>query len=155
MYLSLPALGLSCGMRYLSLWCAGCLLRRAGFSLAVACRFFLFSSCGSQAPGHVGSVVCGTQALSLRRMGLVAPRHVGSSWTRARTYVPCIGRRILNHCATREVPRITCNLKKLPKKSKEARANYAPTISLPRCMKVRFRPNSTTDETFTHSQSRQ
>ena len=37
-------------------------------------------------------------------MGLVAPRHVGSSWTRARTRVPCIGRRILNHCATREVP---------------------------------------------------
>ena len=34
--------------------------------------------------------------------GLVAPRHVGSSWTRARTHVPCIGRRILNHCATRE-----------------------------------------------------
>ena len=28
-------------------------------------------------------------------MGLVAPRHVGSSWTRARTRVPCIGRRIL------------------------------------------------------------
>ena len=37
-------------------------------------------------------------------MGLVAPRHVGSSGTRARTRVPCIGRQILNHCATREVP---------------------------------------------------
>ena len=37
--------------------------------------------------------------------GLVAPRHVGSSQTRARTRVPCIGRRILNHCATREAPR--------------------------------------------------
>ena len=37
-------------------------------------------------------------------MGLVAPRHVGSSQTRARTCVPCTGRRILNHCATREVP---------------------------------------------------
>ena len=35
-------------------------------------------------------------------MGLAAPRHVGSTWTRARTCVPCIGRRILNHCATRE-----------------------------------------------------
>ena len=32
--------------------------------------------------------------------GLVAPQHVGSSWTRARTHVPCIGRRILTHCAT-------------------------------------------------------
>ena len=29
---------------------------------------------------------------------------MGSSWTRARTHVPCIGRRILNHCATSEVP---------------------------------------------------
>ena len=38
------------------------------------------------------------------RAGLVAPRHVGSSRTRARTRVPCIGRWILNHCATREVP---------------------------------------------------
>ena len=28
---------------------------------------------------------------------------MGSSQTRARTHVPCIGRRILNHCATREV----------------------------------------------------
>ena len=27
---------------------------------------------------------------------------MGSSWTRARTRVPCIGRQILNHCATRE-----------------------------------------------------
>ena len=34
----------------------------------------------------------------------VAPRHVGSSQTRARTHVPCIGRQILNHCATREAP---------------------------------------------------
>ena len=48
---------------------------------------------------HVGSRV---QAQQLWHVGLVAPRHVGSSWTRARTRVPCIGRRILNHCATRE-----------------------------------------------------
>ena len=34
--------------------------------------------------------------------GLVAPQHVGSSQTRARTRVPCIGRQTLNHCATRE-----------------------------------------------------
>ena len=36
--------------------------------------------------------------------GLVALQHVGSSRTRDQTRVPCIGRRILNHCATREVP---------------------------------------------------
>ena len=35
-------------------------------------------------------------------MGLVAPRRVGSSQTRARTRVPCIGRWILNQCTTRE-----------------------------------------------------
>ena len=34
--------------------------------------------------------------------GLIAPWHVGSSRTRARTCVPCIGRRILNHCAARK-----------------------------------------------------
>ena len=44
------------------------------------------------------------QAQQLWRTGLVALQHVGSSWTRARTRVPCIGRKILNHCATREAP---------------------------------------------------
>ena len=34
--------------------------------------------------------------------GPSSPRHVGSSQTRARTHVPCTGRQILNHCATRE-----------------------------------------------------
>ena len=42
------------------------------------------------------------QAQQLWRTGPAAPRHVGSSQTRARTRVPCIGRQILNHCATRE-----------------------------------------------------
>ena len=40
-----------------------------------------------------------------------APWHVGSSRTGARTRVPCIGRRTLNHCATREAPE--CLLKAL------------------------------------------
>ena len=40
------------------------------------------SNCGSRAP--------------------VAPRHVGSSQTRARTRVPRTGRQTPNHCATRE-----------------------------------------------------
>ena len=52
------------------------------------------SRCGAQAPD--------VQAQQLWLTGLVAPRHVGSSQTRARTRVPCIGRQILNHCATRE-----------------------------------------------------
>ena len=37
-------------------------------------------------------------------MGPVAPRHVGSSQTRARTHVPGIGRQTPNHCAFREAP---------------------------------------------------
>ena len=41
--------------------------------------------------------------------GLVAPRHVGSSQTRARTRVPCISRQILNHCPTREALQIIFN----------------------------------------------
>ena len=45
-----------------------------------------------------------------RRAGLVAPRHVGSSWTRARIRVPCIGRWILNHCTTGEVLYIVLNI---------------------------------------------
>ena len=52
------------------------------------------SPCGAQAPD--------AQAQQLWLTGLVAPRHVGSSQTRARTHVPCIGRQTLNHCATRE-----------------------------------------------------
>ena len=44
-------------------------------------------------------------------MGLVAPRHVGYSQTRDRTRVPCISRRILNHCATREVPQISFQIR--------------------------------------------
>ena len=36
-------------------------------------------------------------------MVLVALQHVGYSWTRDRTQVPCIGRQILNHWTTRQV----------------------------------------------------
>ena len=38
-------------------------------------------------------------------MGLVALQHVGSSQTGDGTYVPCIGRWILNHWTTWKVPR--------------------------------------------------
>ena len=80
-----------------------------------------FSTCGKWGPLFI--TVCRplTIAASLvtehrlqtRRLsnlwltGPVAPWHVGSSQTRARTRVPCIGRQILNHCATREAPRIS------------------------------------------------
>ena len=42
---------------------------------------------------------CGSRAQLLRGM-----RDAGSSQTRARTHVPCIGRQTPNHCATREAP---------------------------------------------------
>ena len=50
----------------------------------------------------VGAQAPDAQAQQLWLTGLVALWHVGSSQTRARTRVPCIGRQILNHCATRE-----------------------------------------------------
>ena len=51
---------------------------------------------------------CSSRGLELRLsscgcMGLVAPEHVKSSWTRDQIHVPCFGRQILNHWATREV----------------------------------------------------
>ena len=72
-------------------------LRCMGFSLQ---WLLLLQSLGSR---HAGFSSCGAQPQQLWLMGLVAPQHVGSSQTRDRTRVPCIGRQILNHCTTREV----------------------------------------------------
>ena len=47
--------------------------------------------CGLQYLWHVGFSICGMWAQQLWRTGLVALQHVGSSQTRARTRVPCIG----------------------------------------------------------------
>ena len=77
---------------FLQLWQAGATLHRG----ARASHRRGLSRCGAQAPD--------TQAQQLWLTGLAAPRHVGSSQTGARTRVPCIGRRIPNHCATREAP---------------------------------------------------
>ena len=62
------------------------------------------TSCGAQALGRVGFSSCYTWAQQLWPMGLIALRHVGSSWARDRTCVPCIARWILNHWTTREAP---------------------------------------------------
>ena len=81
-----------------SFLCEGFLqLRQAGATLhrgAQASHYHGLSCCRAQAPD--------AQAQKLWLTGPFAPRHVGSSQTRARTHVPCIGRQILNHCATRE-----------------------------------------------------
>ena len=85
-----------------------CSLRCMGFSLRWP---LLLRSTGSR---HAGFSSCGTWAQQLWLTGsraqdqqlwctgLVALWHMGSSRTRARTPVPCIGRQILNHCTTRE-----------------------------------------------------
>ena len=80
---------------FLLQWQVGATLHRG----AQASHYRGLCCCGAQAPD--------AQAQQLWLMGLVAPRHVGSSQTRARTHVPCISRQILNHCATREAPRYT------------------------------------------------
>ena len=63
--------------------------------------------CGTRASHCCGLSRCGAQAPDAQAQrpwptGPAAPRYVGSSRTRARTRVPCIGRWTLNHCATRE-----------------------------------------------------
>ena len=81
-----------------SFLCEGFLqLQRAGATLhrgARASHYRGLSCYGAQAPD--------AQAQQLWLTGPVAPRHVGSSQTGARTRVPCTGRQTLNHCATRE-----------------------------------------------------
>ena len=91
-YLFLAVLGLRFCEGFLQLRQAGATLHRG----ARASHYRGLSCCRAQAPD--------TQAQQLWLTGLVAPRHVGSSQTRARTRVPCISRQILNHCATREAP---------------------------------------------------
>ena len=58
-----------------------------------------FSCCRAEALGARASVVVARGLSCSAACGIF---HVGSSRARARTRVPCIGRRILNHCATRE-----------------------------------------------------
>ena len=51
------------------------------------------------------------EAQELWHMGLVAPQHVGSSRTKNRTHVFCIGRQILYHWATRKTKKVIWNWK--------------------------------------------
>ena len=74
-------------------------LRQAGATphrAARASHYRGLSCCGAQAPD--------AQAQQSWLTGPAAPWHVGSSQTRARNRVPCIGRQTLNHCAIREAP---------------------------------------------------
>ena len=86
-----------------SLQCTGFSLRWLLLLWSTGSRHVCFSSCGTRAqwPWLVGPRA---QAQQLCHTNLLAPRHVGSSRTRDRTRVSCIGRWIPNYCATREVP---------------------------------------------------
>ena len=85
-------------------------LRCTGFSLQGLLSLW---SAGSGALGlqrlrRVVSTVAApgsrAQAQQLLRTGLVAPRHVGSSWIRDGTCASCFGSQIPYHRATREAP---------------------------------------------------
>ena len=87
------------------LWLCWVFVSVRGLSLVVASRTTLHR--GAQASHYRGLSCCGAQAPDAQAQqlwltGPVVPRHVGSSQTRARTRVPCTGRQIFNHCATRE-----------------------------------------------------
>ena len=73
---------------------------------------FFFFFCNTRASHCCSLSRCGAQAPDAQAQrpwltGLAAPRHVGSSQVGTRTCVPCISRRTLNHCATREARRST------------------------------------------------
>ena len=86
-----------------SLWCTGFSLWWLLLLRSTGSRRAGFSRCDVRAP-QLWLVGSRAQAQQLWRTGLVALWHVGSSRTRHRTPVPCIGRWILNHWVTREVP---------------------------------------------------
>ena len=83
----------------------GSLLPCVGFSLVAASGGYSLLWCAGFSlwwPLLLQSTGSRAQAQQLWLTSLVALWHVGPSPTRARTRVPCIGRRILNHCTTRE-----------------------------------------------------
>ena len=90
--------------------CEGILLAASrGHSLAVECRL-LITAASLMQDGLSGKWAqelqlpgSRAQAQQLWCTGLVAPRHVESSWIRGGTCVPCTGRQILYHWATGEV----------------------------------------------------
>ena len=67
-------------------------------------RQIFLVACGLSPVVAVLELLCMVVSCCGWSTGLVAPRHVGSSRTRDQTHGPCIGRRILKHWTTREVP---------------------------------------------------
>ena len=79
---------------YSSLRCTGFSLQWLLLLRSTSSRPAGFSSCGVRAQ-QLWLTGSRAQAQQLWRTGLAAPWHVGSSWTRTRTCVPCTGRWIL------------------------------------------------------------
>ena len=69
------------------------------FSSCQASHCGSLSCCGAQAPGAQVFATCGLSSCSSQSLecwlsscgtqALVGPQHVGSSWTRDRTHIPC------------------------------------------------------------------
>ena len=99
----------ACGLSLVAVSGGYSSLRCAGFSLwwlllwSTGSRHAVFSTCSTWAQ-QLWLSGSRAQAQQLWRTNLVASRHVGSSRTGTQTRIICIGRRILNHCTTREVP---------------------------------------------------
>ena len=124
-YLFLPVWGLCCCARAFSSCNEQGILFVAAQGVLIAVAS-LIAEHGLQVHGlqqlwHAGPVVVarGLQSAGSVAMvhGLSTPPHVGSSQTSDQTRVPCIGRRILNHCATREAQDCTFLIKDFPDRS--------------------------------------
>ena len=69
-----------------------------------------FSCCRAWALKLSGFSSCRKRSQQLWYMGLVDLRHVESSQTRGQTHVSCIGKWVLDHQTTREIPPCLINL---------------------------------------------
>ena len=110
--LFLTILGLHCCTVFCSCSELGLLFSRGSLcSTGFPLRWFLLLwNTGSR---HMGFSSCSSWAQQLWCLGLAAPWQVKSSQTRNQTCVPCIGRWILNHWTTVEVPFLS-HLKEAP-----------------------------------------
>ena len=82
-------------LRFIYFWLCWVFVVVRGLLIVVASR------CRAQAVGCTGFSSCRAWA-QWWHLGLVALRHVESSWIRDHKHVPCIGRGILNHWTTME-----------------------------------------------------
>ena len=85
---------------------------------------------------RVSAPLAATHGPSVHRraaQGLAAPWYVGSSQTRDRTCVPCVGRHILNHWTTREAPLVHLFPRLLRTVPSQGRSDF---VSLPRLLSI-------------------